>query len=117
MCYRKILVAASCTTLFITTAAEAARLTPQEPAPVIHSVATDMTNGALTIEGSHFGNSAPIVTLGTQTLRVRRFTADQVVADIPAALQQATYKVTLTKKVNGWQQQLSDVMSVVIMPK
>lgn len=66
------------------------------PTPLIQRVEIDSRQRHLVISGSNFGDTAPLVALGGETLSVKRFSAEQVVAALPSGVRPATYRLMLT---------------------
>jgi len=73
----------------------AAQLTPKPPKPMILSVVQDAQN-QLVISGKNFGPGSPLVRLGGRPVDVKRFATKQIVVDLPAGIQAATYRLTVT---------------------
>lgn len=65
------------------------------PAPVIESAEIDPVQRRLTLTGSFFGGSTPVLTLGKQRLEVSESTPTQVVAKLPLDLRPATYRLLI----------------------
>jgi hypothetical protein len=55
----------------------------------------------MTISGSNFGSSLPIVTVGLQTVAVVSFTDMAITVDLPNSLTPATYLLTVKNTVMG----------------
>ena len=64
--------------------------------PVIFSVAADFKQQTLVISGEHFGAGTPTVHLANTVLTVKTAAADRIVAILPAGIQLATYRLTVT---------------------
>lgn len=64
--------------------------------PVICSVAADFKQQTLVISGEHFGDSTPTVRLANAVLTVKAAAANRIVAILPAGIQPATYRLTVT---------------------
>ena len=75
------------------TAGGRGNLEPQPP--MIIKTVVDMKENVLIITGRHFGATAPTVTLADQILDVRRFSEQEVVANLPQGLTAATYGVAV----------------------
>ncbi|MGH6634827.1 MAG: IPT/TIG domain-containing protein [Gammaproteobacteria bacterium] len=73
----------------------AAQLTPKPPKPVILSVVQDARN-QLVISGENFGSASPLVRLGDRLVDVKRFATKQIVVDLPAGIEAATYPLKVT---------------------
>jgi hypothetical protein len=65
-------------------------------APVILSVAADLKHGTLVITGRDLGTGSPTVRLADRILEVESVSGNTIVAKLPAGLQPATYRLTVT---------------------
>lgn len=65
------------------------------PPPVIESVEVDPVQHRLTLSGSYFGGTAPLLILGKHRLEVSESTQTQVVAKLPIQLRPATYRLSV----------------------
>jgi len=64
--------------------------------PVIVRTAVDTKQNLLIISGRNFGTTIPTVKLADQKLKVKHFTEQEVVANLPVGLPAANYGVTIT---------------------
>lgn len=64
--------------------------------PEITRVEIDAAKWRLVISGANFGDDAPAVRLGGQTLSIASASANRIVAGLPSAISPATYRLTLT---------------------
>ena len=78
----------------MTTAGGLGNIAPQPP--MIMKTAVDEKENVLIISGRNFGSTSPSVSLADQTLDVKRFSDDEVVASLPQDFASATYGVTVT---------------------
>ena len=78
------------------TTAAGGRGTPTPPAPTIVKVAVEIQEKALIITGHNFGATLPVVILADQTLDVKHFSGQEIVASLPRGLTAATYGITVT---------------------
>lgn len=63
--------------------------------PLVLSV-TDVEDGTLVISGRHFGDAPPTVRLADDVLVVKSASVDRIVADLPAGIRPATYRLIIT---------------------
>lgn len=64
--------------------------------PMITMTIMDTKQNVIVITGRNFGTTPPSVTLADQTLDVKRFSENEVVASLPHGLASATYGVSVT---------------------
>jgi hypothetical protein len=70
--------------------------TPRVPTPVILSTSVDFDDRVIVITGKEFGKTEPKVRLANHVLTVRSFTDARVVANLPADIPPATYRLTVS---------------------
>ena len=78
----------------VTTAGGLGNVSPQPP--MIMKTMVDEKENVLIISGRNFGATSPSVSLADQTLDVKRFSDNEVVASLPQDFASATYGVTVT---------------------
>lgn len=71
------------------------------PQAVITSVIVDTVNHTITVNGYHFGDQPPFVTLDVFQLDLMSATPSQVVAWLPEAVAPGAYLLTLARRVPG----------------
>lgn len=71
------------------------------PSPMIVKVSVDTQGKTLIISGRNFGTTAPTVMLADRALDVKRFSENEVVANLPNGLATATYGVSVTTSGNN----------------
>lgn len=87
--------------------------TPRPVAPVILSAAADFKQQTLVITGQHFGVAPPTVRLANAVLEVQSASADRIVANLPAGIRPATYRLTITAQT-GRHAATSEVFHVAL---
>ena len=74
-------------------------------APAITSASIEQGQRLLTIKGRSFGTKKPSVLLGDTALRVQQHTDNQIVAELPAGMKKASYRLAVaggpTVRVNS----------------
>lgn len=91
---KSILFAVALGACGIATAGGLGNIAPQPP--TIMKTAVDEKENVLIISGRNFGSTSPSVSLADQTLDVKRFSDNEVVASLPQDFASATYGVTVT---------------------
>ena len=71
------------------------------PPPMIVKTSVDTQGKMLIITGRNFGTTAPTVMLADQALEVKRFSENEIVANLPHGLATATYGVSVTTSGNN----------------
>jgi hypothetical protein len=64
--------------------------------PVVLSAVPDFKQSTLVILGEHFGSAMPTVRLANAVLMVKSASANRIVTSLPAGIQPATYRLTVT---------------------
>lgn len=72
-----------------------------QPPPMIVKISVDQQSKTLTITGRNFGTTAPAVRLADQPLAVKRFSENEIVANLPHGLATATYGISVTTSGNN----------------
>lgn len=88
------------------------RPSPGAMPPTIVKVAMDARKNALIITGWNFGSTSPTVRLADEVLDVKSFSDNRVVASLPANIEPATYRLTVT--ATGRNRLTSDVFSAAV---
>lgn len=83
------------------------------PSPAIMKVVINERERALIITGRNFGLMLPTVLLADQTLGVRRFSDNEVVAGLPQGLMAATYAVAV---ITSHRRRASSNLFSVVLP-
>ena len=65
-------------------------------APAVTSASIEQGQRLLTIKGRSFGTEKPSVLLGDTALRVQQNTDNQILAELPAGMKTASYRLTVT---------------------
>ena len=92
------LLIAGLTVCGVATAGGRGTYTPQ---PMIVKTSVDTQGKTLIITGRNFGTTAPTVMLADQALDVKRFSDNEVVANLPHGLATASYGVSVTTGGNN----------------
>jgi hypothetical protein len=82
--------------------------------PVILSVAADFKQQTLVISGRQFGSSLPTVRLANTLLTVKTASTERIVASLPAGIQPATYRLTVTAQ-DGRRAMTSEVFHAALL--
>jgi hypothetical protein len=90
----------------------AASIGPTTPPPVIVSTMVDFKENVMVITGHNFGSALPIVRLANQVLRVKSYTANQVVVSLPPGIPPTTYRLTVA--ADGPYKLTSDVFNAAL---
>lgn len=77
-------------------AAYAGSASPRSLPPVIQSTTVDFNNNVMVITGRNFGSAPPIVRLADYVLKMKRFSANEVIVSLPPGLRPATYRLMVS---------------------
>ncbi len=66
------------------------------PAPAITSASIEPGQRLLTIKGRSFGTEKPNVLLGDTALRIQQNTDNHILAELPAGMKKASYRLMVT---------------------
>jgi len=88
--------------------------TPLIPPPMIVKTSVDTQGKTLIISGRNFGTTTPSVMLADQVLEVKRFSGNEVVANLPHGLAPANYGVSVT--TSGKNRASSNLFSAALPP-
>lgn len=83
--------------------------------PVVLKTAVDFKARVLVISGRHFGTATPTVKLAGDVLDVRRFSENEIVANLPRNIQAATYGLTVTS--GSRYRSTSNLFGVAYLPR
>lgn len=92
----KSVVQIICMSLGFAAIASAAGLGNRTSPPVIHRTSVNFNENVMVISGQNFGGVSPIVRLANQVLEVRSHSGGQIVVNLPAGIEPATYGLTVS---------------------